>query len=145
MSPAVPLMSQRQYARERGLSPEAVRKRTVTAGGPIPTHGAAKQIDSDEADRLWMATMHPGGASTSRFQGPPAPETNDATRAAPPPLAATAAHMDGLVTARTAVLLTEAQLKRLRYQDRRAQLLDRQAVLANWLGTVHAMRAAWTA
>ena len=65
------LISIRQYARLRGIDESAVRKRTVARGGPIPTHGRAKRIDPDEADRLWRATMGPAGAATSRFQGPP--------------------------------------------------------------------------
>src|SRR5262249_20288127 len=65
------LISIRQYARLRGIDESAVRKRTVARGGPIPTHGRAKRIDPDEADRLWRATMGPAGAATSRCQGPP--------------------------------------------------------------------------
>src|SRR5215467_12263304 len=65
------LISIRQYARLRGIDESAVRKRTVARGAPIPTHGRAKRIDPDEADRLWRATMGAAGAATSRFQGPP--------------------------------------------------------------------------
>jgi len=66
----VTLISQREYGRRRGISGEAVRKRTVPNGGPIPVHGDRKLIDEDEADRLWWVTMAPNCAATSRFQGP---------------------------------------------------------------------------
>jgi len=113
-------------------------------GGPIPVHGRAKRIDPDEADRLWRATMGPAGAATSRFQGPP--------EADPPPdapgLAAAAAFLgnqQALTQARTALLLTEAQLRRLRLEERRGALLDRKTTLAKFFTTVRAMRDAWLA
>src|SRR5262249_12961725 len=68
------LVSVRQYARERGITEAAVRKRTILRGGPIATHGRAKQIEREEAARLWHTTMSPAGASTSRFHGPPETE-----------------------------------------------------------------------
>jgi hypothetical protein len=136
------LISQREYGRRRGISGQAVHARV--RAGAIPTHGARRQIDPDEADRMWTATLSPAGVTNSRFQAPPgtAPPDVGVPGAS---LAATFGKMEALAQARTAVLLTEVQLKRLRYQDRRAQLLDRQAVLAKWLGTVHAMREAWAA
>jgi hypothetical protein len=66
--------------------------------------------------------MSPSGATTSRFTGP-APD--DLTRAARPPMVATAVRMEALTQARTALLLTEAQIRRLRLQECRSQLLDR--------------------
>jgi hypothetical protein len=138
-------MSQRAYAKARGLSPEGVRKRTTGCGGPIPTHGRAKKIDSEEADRLWMATMHPGGASTSRFRGPSQPETDDLTRAAPPPPGASFGGLEALTQARVAVLLVEAGLRRLRLEERRGQLVDRQVTLGKFFQVVRSMRDAWLA
>jgi len=44
------LVSQRAYARHRGISQAAVWKRTIIAGGPIPVHGPKKLIDVAEAD-----------------------------------------------------------------------------------------------
>jgi hypothetical protein len=49
----MPFISQREYARRRGVSHQAVHKRTVLGGGPIPVHGPKKLIDEAEADRLW--------------------------------------------------------------------------------------------
>ena len=59
----MPLVTQANYARRRGISREAVRQRTVTARGPIPVHGARKLIDPAEADALWEVTKSPAGAS----------------------------------------------------------------------------------
>jgi hypothetical protein len=127
----MPLMSLREYARRRKITVEAVRKRTQTLGGPIPLHGAAKQIDSDEADRLWFETMGPSGAATSRFQGPPG--------TAPP----AAAPLPALTQARTALVLAEAQLRRLRLEERHGSLLDKQATLARVFAFVRGFRDAW--
>src|SRR5262245_6837666 len=110
------LVSVREYARRRGITEAAVRKRLVTRGGPIPVHGRARRIDPDEADRRWRVTMSPAGASTSRFDGPP--EADDPADA--PGAAAAAAFLGNqhaLMQARTALLLTEAQLRRLRLEE----------------------------
>jgi hypothetical protein len=52
----MPLVTQAEYARHRQVSREAIRKRTATAGGPIPVHGPKRLIDVDEADGLWETT-----------------------------------------------------------------------------------------
>jgi hypothetical protein len=137
------LVSQREYARRRGISLEAVRKRTVKYGGPIPTHGRAQQIDPDEADRLWRATMQPNGAASSRFQGPPEPDApaGDGLGGA----AAFLGNVHALTQARTATMLVEAQLRRLRLEERRGQLLDRQTTLAKVFTVLRSVRDAWLA
>jgi hypothetical protein len=137
----VALISQREYGRRRGMSGEAVRKRTATMGGPIPVHGPRKRIDDAEADRLWLSTMNPSGVSTSRFQSPPS-SAGSPGRGTP---AATSGRTAALTQARTALLLTEAQTKRLRLEQRRSQLLDRETVRAKFVETVERMRAAWLA
>jgi len=137
----MPLISQREYARRRGIDEAAVRKRTVAKGGPIPTHGKAKRIDPEEADRLWRITMSPSGASTSRFQGPP-----EAEEEAPAPTNGAAAfvgNLHALTQARTALLLTEAQLRRIRLEERRGQTLDRQTTLAHYFTAMRAIRDAF--
>jgi hypothetical protein len=48
----VPQVTQAEYARRRNVTRRAVGKRTVGAGGPIPTHGPRKLIDVAEADAL---------------------------------------------------------------------------------------------
>lgn len=71
------LVTQAAYARRRGISREAARQRTVTAGGPIPVHGPRKLIDVAEADALWTAHLpfrsrrSPAGPAGSRldFEG----------------------------------------------------------------------------
>jgi len=133
------LISVRAYARARGVTHQAVRKRTVLAGGPIPVHGPQKQIDPEEADRLWAATMTPHGADTSRFQGPGAVGQGNGQGLRHGLLVDAPA----LTQARTALLLTETQLRRLRLDERRCQLLNRQATLAHFLATMHAIRDAF--
>jgi hypothetical protein len=140
----MPLISQAEYGRRRGVSKEAVRKRTVSMGGPIPTHGRAKQIDPEEADRLWRRTMRADGAASSRFTGPaePAAEAEAPTHAA---AAAFFGKQEALTQARTALLLTEAQIRRLRLEERRGALLDRRTTLAKFFTVVRSMRDAWLA
>ena len=130
------LISVREYARRRGIDESAVRKRTQPRGGPIPVHGRARQIDPDEADKLWRVTMSPAGAATSRFQGPA--EADDAPGAAA--AAAFLGNHEALLQARTALLLTEAQLRRLRLEERRGALLDRQTTLAKFFTTLRSRR-----
>src|SRR5262245_11590779 len=137
------LITVREYARRRGIDESAVRKR-MQPRGPIPTHGKARRIDPEEADRLWRVTMSPAGAATSRFQGPA--EANDPPDT--PSAAAAAAFLgkhEALLQARTALLLTEAQLRRLRLEERRGALLDRRTTLAKFFTAVRAMRDAWLA
>jgi hypothetical protein len=111
-------------------------------GGPIPVHGRGKKIDPVEADRLWRITMSPGGASNSRFEGPPEadPEAGSAAEAA-----AFLGQATALTQARTALLLTQAQLHRLRLEERRGALLDRQTTLAKFFSVVRMMRDGWLA
>jgi hypothetical protein len=117
------LVSQRTYARGRGISHEAVRKRTIEHGGPLPTYGPAKQIDPDEADALYVATMPANGAANSRFQGPDGASVASAAQAAA--AASGPASASQLVRARTAMVLTEAQLRRLQLDQRRGELVSR--------------------
>src|SRR5262245_15448482 len=47
------LVSQREFAKRRGCSVQAVNRNTVDHGGVIPVHGPRKQVCVEEADRLW--------------------------------------------------------------------------------------------
>jgi hypothetical protein len=115
------LVSQRAYARARGLSQEAVRKRTVAQGGPIPTYGRAKQIDSDEADALWEATMAPNGIFNSRFRAPAGTNApKQAAKESPTMVAGSE-----LARARAAALVVDVQVKRLTLEQRRGTLISR--------------------
>jgi hypothetical protein len=118
-----------------------VRKRTVVMGGPIPVHGPKKQIDSDEADQPWIARWHPSGLSTSRFHSPPHSAANPGRGAR----AATSGRTGALTQARTALLLTEAQIKRLRLEQPRGRLLHRETVRTKFIETADRIRAAWPA
>jgi hypothetical protein len=122
----MPLVTQAVYARRRGISREAVRQRTVTAGGPIPVHGARKLIDPAEADALWEATKSPAGAS----------------------------HGDGgglllsgseLARARAAALVVDVQTKRLALEQRRGELIRRGVATAKAFGFARMLRDRWLA
>jgi hypothetical protein len=108
------LMSQRSYAKQRGISQAAVQKRTVGAGGPIPTHGPKKLIDPAEADALWETTKSPAGVAGGEQASPPRPEPPRAE-----PLGST------LVQARAAALVVDVQTKRLVLEQRRGTLISR--------------------
>jgi hypothetical protein len=135
------LVSQREYARRRGVTPEAIRKRTVEQGGPIPTHGRAKRIDEAEADALYEATMAPNGVANARFQRPGAAPEPEASGPSKTVLGNAAA----LWQARTAMLLTEAQLKRLLLEERRGLVVNRQTALAKAFAFARLFRDAWQA
>jgi hypothetical protein len=139
----MPLVSAREYARRRGVSEGAVRKRLDHHGGPIPTHGPKRLVDVAEADRLWAATMAPNGYATSRFRSP-AP-TGDgpeaAGRAAPP----RGGLMDGheLAQARAAALVLDVQTKRLNLEQRRGQLISRDRAVLRCFAFARLLRDAW--
>lgn len=136
------LVSQREYARRHGVTKEAIRKRTVELGGPIPTHGPGKRIDEAEADAIYEATMAPNGAANARFQAtgdPPRPAPGDA------PSRTAVGNATQLWQARTAMLLTEAQLKRLQLEERRGLVISRQVALAKAFAFGRLFRDAWQA
>jgi hypothetical protein len=125
---AVTLVSQRAYAKRRGISQAAVWKRTTAVGGPIPVHGPKKQLDPAEADALWEATMSPQGAAPRI--GAAAQSGNPRSTAfspEPPPPGVTGGQ---LAQARAAALVVDVQTKRLTLEQRRGALISRdRAVL----------------
>jgi hypothetical protein len=129
------LVSQRAYARHRGVSQNAVWKRTTVAGGPIPTHGARKLIDVAEADALWDTTMSPQGAANAR-----APSSS--TRAEDPPAAVTGSP---LAQARAAALVVDVQTKRLVLEQRRGALVSRDLATFKAFTYTRLIRDAWLA
>jgi hypothetical protein len=125
------LVSQAEYARRRGLSKQAVHKRTADAGGPIPTHGRRKQIDETEADALYQASMRENGAANSRFRAPgDGVDPEGASSAGDGSSPGVLGSASTLWRARTAMLVTEAQLKRLQLEERRGLVVNRQTALA---------------
>ena len=126
-------LSIRGYARHRGVTHQAVRKALAT--GRI-TVGADGGIDPAVADRAWAATTAPR---------PPGIEdvTAQGRGAAVPPAAVPGLNAGTFLQARTATMLAEAQLRRLRLEERRGQLLDRQAVLSRVFAFVRGARDAW--
>jgi hypothetical protein len=143
----VPLVSQAEYARRNGIDRAAVYRRTRDAGGPIPTYGADKKLDQAEADRLWASTMTSQALANSRHPAAAGKARTRRRRAADPPAADPAAPFGphAAAQARTATLLAEAQLRRLRLEERRGQLVDRQATLSRVFAFVRGSRDAWLA
>lgn len=127
------LVSQRAYARRRGISQMAVWKRTTVAGGPIPVHGPKKLIDVDEADSLWAATMSPQGMANARAAG--------AAKAEGPPTAVTST----LAQARAAALVVDVQTKRLALEQRRGALISRDVALLKAFAYTRVIRDSWLA
>ena len=132
-------VTQAEYARRRGISKQSVNERTRHQGGPIPTYGPRRLIDVGEADRLWEATMAANG------------HANASTRAARAALEAgddepgALASALELARARAGVMTAEAELRRLRLEERRGQLLDRHATLAKFFTVTRTLRDAWLA
>jgi hypothetical protein len=124
----MPLVTQATYARHRGVSREAVRQRTVTAGGPIPVHGPRKLLDVAEADALWEATKSPAGASHGSGNG-----------AAAPALGAQ------LAQARAAALIVDVQAKRLALEQRRGALISRDRATLKAFAFARMLRDRWLA
>jgi hypothetical protein len=88
------------------------------------------RIDEAEADAIYQASMAPNGMANSRFRSPAGPgepaapsSAGGSSRAAIVGTAAT------LWQARTAIFLTEAQLKRLQLEERRGLVINRQLAL----------------
>ena len=114
-------MSQAAFARRRGVSRQAIADRIRR--GLLPTYGPGRRIDVTEADRLWLGLAARPEAVVGGFDG-----------------AATA-----IAQARTALLLTETQLRHLRLADRRSQLIARDAVLAKFALAMRTMREGFQA
>jgi hypothetical protein len=128
------LVSQRAYARRRGINQRAVWKRTRTAGGPIPTHGPRKLIDVAEADALWEATMSPQGLTNTR-----------AARAAKQRTNARTVTGDTLAQARAAALVVDVQTKRLKLERQRGALVSRDQATQKAFAYTRLIRDAWLA
>jgi len=134
-------VSQAAYARSRGITRRAVRKRTIGQGGPLPTYGPRRQIDEAEADALYEATMAPNGAATSRYRAPAA----EAPAASPAPDSPVLESASQLVQSRTAMLATELELKRLELEQRRGESLRRAPTLDKLFAFSRLLRDSWQA
>ena len=129
----MPLVRQAVYARHRGISREAVRQRTVPAGGPIPVHGPKKLIDVAEADALWDATMSPQGAGRAAAAAP-------GPAAGGPPPGVTGSQ---LAQARAAAVIVDVQVKRLALEQRRGALISRDRAVLKAFAFARLLRDAW--
>jgi hypothetical protein len=126
----MPLVTQANYARRRGISREAVRQRTVTAGGPIPVHGPRKLLDVAEADALWETTKSTAGASHTNGTG---------NGTAPSALGSQ------LAQARAAALVVDVQTKRLLLERTRGALISRDRATLKAFAFARMLRDRWLA
>jgi hypothetical protein len=122
-------LTQAEFARRRGISREAVRKRTVTAGGPIPVYGPRKLLDVAQADALWTATMSPQGVG------------NTQARAAAS--GAAGISVSELARARAAAVIVDVQTKRLTLEQRRGTLISRERAVLKAFAFARLLRDAW--
>jgi len=124
----MPLVTQAEYARRRGITREAVRQRTVTAGGPIPVHGVKKLLDVAQADALWETTKSTAGASHANGNGAGSPLVGSA-----------------LAQARAAALVIDVQAKRLALEQRRGALISRDRAVLKAFAFARVLRDRWLA
>lgn len=127
------LVSQREYARRRGITHRAVQK--AIAAGRIRTHEG--KIDPAQADADWPLTTDPSkpkGTATGREM------RADNPAAAPPhddePLRGAAGpRADGALAyaqSRAIREAYEARLRKLDYEERRGKLVDAEQVARRW-------------
>lgn len=162
-------VTQAEYARRRGVSREAVGKRTTPRGGPIPVHGPRKLIDVAEADALWAPTIATSQdfAGNSRFEGPdePAPppaagaqpqpaapaqadaqEAPDLAELDPPPVVAQADGQDTIAPAARAKLASaviRAQREAMELEEKRGNLVSKALAIRQVFGFARRTRDAW--
>jgi hypothetical protein len=146
------LVTQAEYARMRGISREAVNRRTVTHGGPIPVHGRAKRIDPAQADALWHATMDgrrlKSGQSRARIpdQPDPGPAAFDAvteTLESEPDIAPVARAAGPAAQAKMASALIKAQTDKIQLEKLKGALIDKPRALRLAFGWARRNRDAW--
>jgi hypothetical protein len=130
------LVSQRAYARHRGISQPAVWKRLASHGGPIPVHGPKNLIDVAEADALWNATMSSQAAAHTRTAA-----TGKRAAAADPPRVTGSQ----LAQARAAALVVDVQTKRLKLERQRGTLVSRDVATLKAFSFARMLRDAWLA
>lgn len=164
------LVTQAEFARRRGVSREAVGKRTTTRGGPIPVHGPRKLIDVAEADALWAPTIATSQdfAGNSRFEAPDAPAPAPAADAQPqpaapaqpaaveapeleelddtPPVMAQADGQDTIAPAARAKLASaviRAQREAMELEEKRGTLVSKALAIRQVFGFARRTRDAW--
>lgn len=164
------LVTQAEFARRRGVSREAVGKRTTTRVGPIPVHGPRKLIDVAEADALWAPTIATSQdfAGNSRFEAPDAPAPAPAADAQPqpaapappaaveapeleelddtPPVMAQADGQDTIAPAARAKLASaviRAQREAMELEEKRGTLVSKALAIRQVFGFARRTRDAW--
>jgi hypothetical protein len=143
------LVSQAEYARMRGISREAVNRRTVTHGGPLPVYGKNKRIDPAQADALWHTTMDGRRLKSgqSRAQIPDNPEPSlDAvaeTLDSEPEIAPVARAAGPAAQAKMASALIKAQTDKIQLEKLKGTLIDKPRALRTAFNWSRRNRDAW--
>jgi hypothetical protein len=107
-------MTQSEYARHRGVSPQAIHKQIKAGKIPLLPNG---KVDAVAADRALGETRE---RITIRD------DVEEAPRAAAPPADA------GLTKAKTATEVYRARLAQLEYEERTGKLIDAAAAAKEW-------------
>jgi hypothetical protein len=110
-------MSQAEYARHRGVSPQAINKQVKARKIPVLPNG---KIDVAAADRAL-------GETRERVTIRDDVEADEAPRAAPAPVAGA-----GLTKAKTATEVYRARLAQLEYEERTGKLVPAAAAAREW-------------
>ena len=167
------LVTQAEYARRCGISKQAVNKRTVPQGGPIPLHGPRKLIDVDEANTLWNSTLTPRQYTNSRYTAPagaadaggpdtgaepasegaggepPAGVSQEAqaavedTLAGDPTTGQAAKNAGPAAQAKVATAIIRAQTEKINLERLRGKLIDKTAALRQAFSYSRKIRDAW--
>lgn len=163
------VVTRTEFARRLGISRQAVVKRTVPQGGPIPVYGPNLMVDPDEAEALWFATMHNKGSeqrSTARLPSgdagglaPPAAgaigaaddddtdDADDADDAAEIPAFSTAPAEQGSASnaarAKLAISVIKAQKDKIDLERIKGNLIDKSAALRQAFLFSRKMRDGW--
>lgn len=110
-------MSQAEYARHRGVSPQAINKQVKARKIPVLPNG---KIDAAAADRAL-------GETRERVTIRDDVDADETPRAAPAPVAGA-----GLTKAKTATEVYRARLAQLEYEERTGKLVPAAAAAREW-------------
>lgn len=130
------LVSQREYARRKGITHRAVQK--AIAAGRILAHDG--KVDPDEADRMWSLNTDPSkpkGTATART--PPA----EPPAGAPPDSVNRSLRGEGGLSyadARAVREAYQARLAKLDYEERSGKLVNADQVAEAWEKIIQASR-----
>ena len=135
-------ITQKQYAKRRGVSPQAVNKRVRGGRLSVLPDGT---IDPEAADREWFATQAPPGPAHptgpgSGTDGSDATSTPTPVRTAAPGQRVAAAGGGTYAQAKTADALYKAKLRQLDYEVRTGVYVRTEDVERRWFDLAASVR-----